>query len=145
MIIRFLSEALWALSRVLICLSKREPFYIRNPVINFQRSAFFLFWVLRTDFLVIIYLCITEMPGIMALRRRAAEDKPLKGAKIVGCTHINAQTAVSFTMRLLGRKSNFLFLSPSPPFNLRSINFREMYGSWVVFPLREGRGLFMHN
>ncbi|CAG0912641.1 unnamed protein product [Notodromas monacha] len=36
-----------------------------------------------------------EMPGIMALRRRAAEDKPLKGAKIVGCTHINAQTAVS--------------------------------------------------
>ncbi|XP_071533644.1 adenosylhomocysteinase-like 1 isoform X12 [Panulirus ornatus] len=35
-----------------------------------------------------------EMPGIMALRKRAADDKPLKGAKIVGCTHINAQTAV---------------------------------------------------
>lgn len=35
-----------------------------------------------------------EMPGIMALRKRAAEDKPLKDAKIVGCTHINAQTAV---------------------------------------------------
>ena len=35
-----------------------------------------------------------EMPGIMALRKRASEDKPLKGAKIVGCTHINAQTAV---------------------------------------------------
>jgi len=35
-----------------------------------------------------------EMPGIMALRKRAKEDKPLKGAKIVGCTHINAQTAV---------------------------------------------------
>ncbi|XP_057367762.1 adenosylhomocysteinase-like 1 isoform X2 [Daphnia carinata] len=35
-----------------------------------------------------------EMPGIMALRRRASEDRPLKGAKIVGCTHINAQTAV---------------------------------------------------
>lgn len=34
------------------------------------------------------------MPGIMALRKRAAEDKPLKGAKIVGCTHVNAQTAV---------------------------------------------------
>ena len=34
------------------------------------------------------------MPGIMALRRRASEDKPLKGARIVGCTHINAQTAV---------------------------------------------------
>ncbi len=36
-----------------------------------------------------------EMPGIMALRKRASEDRPLKGAKIVGCTHINAQTAVS--------------------------------------------------
>ena len=35
-----------------------------------------------------------EMPGIMALRHRAAGDKPLNNAKIVGCTHINAQTAV---------------------------------------------------
>ncbi|XP_076178710.1 adenosylhomocysteinase-like 1 isoform X5 [Ptiloglossa arizonensis] len=35
-----------------------------------------------------------EMPGIMALRKRAADDKPLKNAKIVGCTHINAQTAI---------------------------------------------------
>lgn len=34
------------------------------------------------------------MPGIIALRKRACEDKPLKNAKIVGCTHINAQTAV---------------------------------------------------
>lgn len=34
------------------------------------------------------------MPGIMALRKRASDDKPLKNAKIVGCTHINAQTAV---------------------------------------------------
>lgn len=35
-----------------------------------------------------------EMPGIMALRNKAKDDKPLVGAKIVGCTHINAQTAV---------------------------------------------------
>ncbi|CAF0942457.1 unnamed protein product [Rotaria sordida] len=35
-----------------------------------------------------------EMPGLMALRRRAESDKPLQGAKIVGCTHIIAQTAV---------------------------------------------------
>ena len=34
----------------------------------------------------------------MALRKRASEDRPLKGAKIVGCTHINAQTAVSLTI-----------------------------------------------
>ena len=35
-----------------------------------------------------------EMPGIMALRKKASDDKPLNGAKIVGCTHVNAQTAV---------------------------------------------------
>ena len=42
-----------------------------------------------------IILCsFLEMPGLMALRRRAEGDKPLQGAKIVGCTHITAQTAV---------------------------------------------------
>lgn len=45
----------------------------------------------------------TEMPGIMALRKRASDDKPLKNAKIVGCTHINAQTAVLIeTLAVLG-------------------------------------------
>lgn len=43
------------------------------------------------------------MPGIMALRKRASNDKPLKDAKIVGCTHINAQTAVLIeTLSALG-------------------------------------------
>lgn len=43
------------------------------------------------------------MPGIMALRKRAGDDKPLKNAKIVGCTHINAQTAVLIeTLSALG-------------------------------------------
>ena len=41
-----------------------------------------------------------EMPGIMALRKRAGDDKPLKNAKIVGCTHINAQTAVSLHLNI---------------------------------------------
>lgn len=36
-----------------------------------------------------------EMYGIMVLRRRAAKDKPLHGAKIACCTHVTAQTAVS--------------------------------------------------
>lgn len=35
-----------------------------------------------------------EMFGIMALRKRAKNDKPLRNARIVGCTHVNAQTAV---------------------------------------------------
>jgi len=34
------------------------------------------------------------MPGLMALRRRAESDKPLQGAKVIGCTHMTAQTAV---------------------------------------------------
>lgn len=34
------------------------------------------------------------MPGLMSLRRRAEGDKPLMGARIAGCTHITAQTAV---------------------------------------------------
>uniref|UniRef100_A0A8C0S5V2 Adenosylhomocysteinase n=1 Tax=Canis lupus familiaris TaxID=9615 RepID=A0A8C0S5V2_CANLF len=36
----------------------------------------------------------SEMPALMALRKRAQGEKPLAGAKIVGCTHITAQTAV---------------------------------------------------
>jgi len=35
-----------------------------------------------------------EMSGLIILRQRAADDKPLKGARIVACTHITAQTAV---------------------------------------------------
>lgn len=35
-----------------------------------------------------------EMPGLMTLRIRAEEDKPLKGARVVCCMHITAQTAV---------------------------------------------------
>lgn len=35
-----------------------------------------------------------EMPGLTVLRKRAVGEKPLKGAKVSGCTHINAQTAV---------------------------------------------------
>ena len=38
-------------------------------------------------------------------RQKAKEDKPLKGAKIVGCTHINAQSAVLIeTLVALGAK-----------------------------------------
>jgi len=52
-----------------------------------------------------IELAELEMPGILALREKAKEDKPLKGAKIVGCTHINAQSAVLIeTLVALGAK-----------------------------------------
>ncbi|KAH8330532.1 hypothetical protein KR067_004679, partial [Drosophila pandora] len=41
-----------------------------------------------------IEIAESEMPGIMTLRKRAKDEKPLKGAHIVGCTHVNAQSAV---------------------------------------------------
>ncbi|XP_041058500.1 putative adenosylhomocysteinase 3 isoform X2 [Carcharodon carcharias] len=44
-----------------------------------------------------------EMPALMALRKRAQGEKPLAGAKIVGCTHVTAQTAVLMeTLAALG-------------------------------------------
>lgn len=70
---------------------------------------------------------LSEMPGIMALRKRACEDKPLKNAKIVGCTHINAQTAVLIeTLAALGASvrwaacniySTQVFVCPHPRMN----------------------------
>lgn len=41
-----------------------------------------------------IELAEQEMPGLMLLRRRARGEQPLKGARIIGCTHVVAQTAV---------------------------------------------------
>jgi len=35
-----------------------------------------------------------EMPALMALRRKYREEKPLAGAKIMGCIHMTIQTAV---------------------------------------------------
>jgi len=46
-----------------------------------------------------------EMPALMDLRRRASADKPLRGAQIVGCTHLSAQSAVLIeTLTILGAK-----------------------------------------
>src|SRR3954467_15397376 len=41
-----------------------------------------------------IRLAEHEMPGLMALRRRYAAKKPLKGARIMGSLHMTIQTAV---------------------------------------------------
>ncbi len=44
-----------------------------------------------------------EMPGLMALRARHGDSKPLKGAKIAGCLHMTIQTAVLIeTLTALG-------------------------------------------
>ena len=50
-----------------------------------------------------IAIAETEMPGLMALRHRYANTKPLKGARIVGCLHMTIQTAVLIeTLAALG-------------------------------------------
>lgn len=41
-----------------------------------------------------ITLAQTEMPGLMALRAKYGQEKPLKGARIAGCLHMTIQTAV---------------------------------------------------
>lgn len=46
-------------------------------------------------YVFLVFTPLSEMPALMALRKRAQGEKPLAGAKVVGCTHITAQTAVS--------------------------------------------------
>ena len=41
-----------------------------------------------------IAIAETEMPGLMALRKEFGRDKPLQGARIIGCLHMTIQTAV---------------------------------------------------
>ncbi len=50
-----------------------------------------------------IELAETEMPGLMALRKKYGTEKPLKGAKIMGSLHMTIQTAVLIkTLKELG-------------------------------------------
>jgi adenosylhomocysteinase len=50
-----------------------------------------------------IVLAEHEMPGLMALRERYGESKPLAGARIAGCIHMTIQTAVLIeTLETLG-------------------------------------------
>ena len=50
-----------------------------------------------------ISLAETEMPGLMAVRAEYGKQKPLKGARIIGCLHMTIQTAVLIeTLQELG-------------------------------------------
>ena len=50
-----------------------------------------------------ITLAEAEMPALMSLRKKYAADKPLSGAKILGCIHMTVQTAVLIeTLAALG-------------------------------------------
>jgi adenosylhomocysteinase len=41
-----------------------------------------------------ISIAESEMPALMTIRRKYADSKPLKGARIIGCIHMTIQTAV---------------------------------------------------
>ncbi|MFT5114578.1 MAG: adenosylhomocysteinase [Parasphingorhabdus sp.] len=41
-----------------------------------------------------IQIAETEMPGLMALRKKYADEQPLKGARVAGSLHMTIQTAV---------------------------------------------------
>ena len=63
-----------------------------------QRSKI---WVMRGLFVSLSFslscfyvVLFSDMSALISLRKRAQSEKPLAGAKIVGCTHITAQTAV---------------------------------------------------
>lgn len=46
-----------------------------------------------------------EMPGLMALREKYGEEKPLKGTRIAGSLHMTIQTAMLIeTLQILGAK-----------------------------------------
>lgn len=50
-----------------------------------------------------IELAENEMPGLIALREKYGDEKPLKGARIAGCLHMTIQTAVLIeTLTALG-------------------------------------------
>ena len=50
-----------------------------------------------------IALAELEMPGLLALRKKYKDEKPLSGARIAGCIHMTIQTAVLVeTLQILG-------------------------------------------
>ena len=50
-----------------------------------------------------ILLAEKEMPGLMSLREKYGNSKPLSGARIAGCIHMTVQTAVLIeTLTALG-------------------------------------------
>ena len=60
-------------------------------LLGFEPNLF----LLPADFLFLF----SDMSALISLRKSAQGEKPLAGAKIVGCTHITAQTAVSLTFK----------------------------------------------
>lgn len=63
-------------------------------VIIYSSQAIPDLFVLLVSFNLCTICLSPDMSALISLRKRAQGEKPLAGAKIVGCTHITAQTAV---------------------------------------------------
>src|SRR5450631_660518 len=75
-------------------MSQTETAYVKYKVKDFSLAE----WGRKE-----IELAETEMPGLMALRKKYGASKPLKGARIAGCLHMTIQTAVLIeTLTALG-------------------------------------------
>ncbi len=75
------------------------PFERRHPDQDFEvRDLGLAEWGRKE-----IGLAEREMPGLMTLRERHADEQPLAGARIAGCLHMTVQTAVLIeTLQALG-------------------------------------------
>ncbi len=71
-----------------------------------------------------IELAEREMPALMGLRARYRSERPLAGARIVGCIHMTIQTAVLIeTLIDLGAEVRW---SPATSFRLRITRRRRL-------------------
>lgn len=68
-------------------------FYIHIILLGSEDYCLLSNW--HGGLLKILLFFFLDMSALISLRKRAQGEKPLAGAKIVGCTHITAQTAVS--------------------------------------------------
>ena len=57
-----------------------------------------------------ITLAENEMPGLMALREKYGDSKPLAGARIAGCLHMTMEEVDSFTNFTKNFRSYLYFL-----------------------------------
>ena len=66
----------------------------------------------------------TEMPGLMALRAKYGQEKPLKGARIAGSLHMTIQTAVLIeTLVELGADVRWASCNIFPPKTMQRLRW----------------------
>uniref|UniRef100_A0A3Q2NXG9 Adenosylhomocysteinase-like 1 n=1 Tax=Fundulus heteroclitus TaxID=8078 RepID=A0A3Q2NXG9_FUNHE len=87
-----------------------------------------------------------DMSALISLRKRAQGEKPLAGAKIVGCTHITAQTAVLIeTLVALGAQCRWTACNIYSTQNEVAAALAETGETgWVATLLKEQGGDFLN-